>query len=96
VPGIFDFSNRKDTRVWASTTADLTSVFNSRFTREDASELFRTGAQKINGIHRAFYLEGLAKQQRLTATGNTDYSQKGGDEELIKRTRCTAFLSTRI
>jgi hypothetical protein len=73
VPDIFDFSKRKNTRVWASTAANLTSVFNSRFTREEASELFRSGAEEINGVHRAFYLEELAKQQRLTATGNTEY-----------------------
>lgn len=73
IPDVFDFTHRKDNRVWASINDELGSVFNSKFTLEEASELFKRGDQEINGVHRAFYLEELAKQQRMTATGNTEY-----------------------
>lgn len=73
IPDAFDFTRQKATRVWASINEELGSVFNSRFTLEEASELFKRGDQKINGVHRAFYLEELSKQQRMTATGNTEY-----------------------
>lgn len=73
IPDVFDFTRKQDNRVWASANNKIGSIFDSSFDLEKASDLFRQGDQKINGIHRAFYLEELARQQRTATTGNVDY-----------------------
>ena len=66
---IFDFN--QNTPHYNTTAAlDNGLLFDEQFTLEDASFYFRQGHQSINGIDRAFYLEGIARQQTLTGEGD--------------------------
>ena len=66
VQSIFDFNSGNRSLYNSTASLDGNFSFNEGFTLDDADFFFRQGDQFINGVDRAFYLEGLARQQILT------------------------------